>query len=383
LDGTNELRPITQGDWVVRSVDRIDEASDEIWFQASGREPNRDPYLRHHYRVKLDGSELVSLTPGDGDHTLQSSPSRAFYIDSYSRVDAPPTHELRRAVDGSLIQTIATTEIDSSSSDTPQPEVFAAPGRDGETEIWGILFRPKDWKPTKRYPVIEAIYAGPHDSHVPKSFQSVLPHRALTDLGFVVVQIDGMGTANRSKAFHDVCWQNLRDAGFPDRIAWMRAAAKSRPYMDLDRVGIFGTSAGGQNAAGAVIFHSDFYRAAAAFCGCHDNRLDKASWNEQWMGYPVGSQYSDSSNIDHASQLKGRLFLMVGAKDTNVPPESTLKFSDALVRAGKDFELLVMPDHGHGDGGAYGQRRMRDFFVESLQGIVTPNHNENSDTSTP
>jgi dipeptidyl aminopeptidase/acylaminoacyl peptidase len=172
-----------------------------------------------------------------------------------------------------------------------------------------------------------------------------------------------------------VCWKNLKDAGFPDRILWHRAVAEKYPYYDANRLGIYGNSAGGQNAAGAVLFHPEFYKAAMASCGCHDNRMDKASWNEQWMGYPVGPQYSECSNIDNAHRLQGHLLLIVGEMDTNVPPESTIRFVDALIKADKDFDLLVIPGAGHGSGGSYGRRRMQNFFVRHLQGIEPPNHN--------
>jgi dipeptidyl aminopeptidase/acylaminoacyl peptidase len=177
-----------------------------------------------------------------------------------------------------------------------------------------------------------------------------------------------MGTANRSKAFHDVCWHNLKDAGFPDRIQWIKSAAEKYPYMDLNRVGIYGTSAGGQNSTGGMLFHPEFYKAAVSACGCHDNRMDKSSWNEQWMGYPVGPQYAESSNIDNAAKLQGKLLLIVGEMDDNVPPESTMRLANALIKADKDFELLVVPGANHGMGGEYGVRRMREFFVRNFLG---------------
>ena len=180
-----------------------------------------------------------------------------------------------------------------------------------------------------------------------------------------------MGTANRSKAFHDVCWKNLKDGGFQDRILWMQSAAAKYAELDLSRVGIYGTSAGGQNAAAAVLFHPEFYKVAVAACGCHDNRMDKASWNEQWMGYPVGPHYAECSNIENAHRLQGKLFLIVGEMDTNVPPESTVRFADALIRANKDFDMLVIPNAGHGMGGAYGQRRMHDYFVKHLMPVTS------------
>ena len=198
-----------------------------------------------------------------------------------------------------------------------------------------------------------------------------------------------MGTANRSKAFHDVCFHNLKDSGFADRILWIKAAAARHSEMDITRVGVYGNSAGGQNAAAAVLFHPEFYKAAAASCGCHDNRLDKASWNEQWMGYMPPDKiwskdpdnwYSQCSNIDNAYRLKGKLLLIVGETDHNVPPESTLRFADALIKANKDFDLLVIPGGDHGMGGAYGERRMRDFFVRNLLGTEPPNRNVTSES---
>jgi dipeptidyl-peptidase 4 len=376
IDRPGVLQPITSGDWAVRGIQQIDEEQRQIWFSASGIYSGQDPYLLHFGRVNFDGSGLVWLTADDGDHSLQFSPDRRFVIDRYSRVDLPPRHELRRVEDGQWVCNVEEADVSSlAAGGWKAPEVFKAVGRDGMTEIWGIICRPANFDPQKKYPVIEDIYAGPHGSFVPKTFGPTQRYKALNELGFIVVKIDGMGTANRSKAFHDVCWQNLKDGGFQDRILWMKAAGAKYPELDLDRVGIYGVSAGGQNAAAAVLFHPEFYKVAVAGCGCHDNRMDKASWNEQWMGYPVGPHYSQCSNIDNAHRLRGNLLLIVGEMDDNVPPESTLRFADALIRADKDFDLLVVPNAGHGIGGAYGESRMRDFFVRHLQGRVLPNRN--------
>lgn len=380
VDGVKgEIRnQITKGEWVVRGIDRIDEDAKQIWFYACGKNAGQDPYFVHYYRVNFDGSGLVALTEGNGNHTVQYSPDRRYLIDTYSRVDAPPVHELRRTSDGKLVCPLEKADIrELIARGWVAPEVFVAKGRDGVTDIWGILYRPKDFNPDKKYPVIEQIYAGPQSAYVPKSFSPFSRFTSLTDLGFVVVQIDGMGTAFRSKAFHDVCWHNLKDAGLPDRILWHQAAATKYPWYDITRVGVYGNSAGGQNAAGALLFHPEFYKVAVASCGCHDNRMDKASWNEQWMGYPVGPQYAECSNINNAARLKGKLFLIVGEMDDNVPPESTMRFVDALVKAGKNFDLLVVPGAGHGMGGAYGQRRMQDFFVRHLLGVEPPDRNAN------
>jgi dipeptidyl aminopeptidase/acylaminoacyl peptidase len=257
-----------------------------------------------------------------------------------------------------------------------------AKGRDGKTDIWGIICRPRGFDQSKKYPVIEQIYAGPQGSFTPKTFSPTRRFSSWTDLGFIVVQMDGMGTANRSKAFHDVCWKNLKDAGFPDRILWHHAVAKKYSSYDISRVGITGGSAGGQNSTGGVLFHPEFYKVAVSGCGCHDNRMDKASWNEQWMGYPVGPQYAESSNIDNAYRLRGKLLLIVGEMDTNVPTESTYRLVDALIKAGKDFDYICVPGANHGMGGAYGARRLQDFFVRHLLGAEPPDRNTASTTRT-
>jgi dipeptidyl aminopeptidase/acylaminoacyl peptidase len=377
---------ITKGEWVVRGIVQIDEPKRQVWFWASGKNAGQDPYLRHLYRVNFDGTGLVALTESNGDHyqelnrqnrePLKFSPDRKYLIVHYSRVDLAPVHELRRVSDGKLICELEKADISElRDNGFVPPEVFVAKGRDGKTDIWGIINRPSKLDPTKKYPVVEYIYAGPHDSFVPKTFAATRRFTSLTELGFIVVQMDGMGTANRSKAFHDVCWHNLKDSGFPDRILWHQAAAKKYPYYDTSRVGIYGTSAGGQSSTAALLFHSDFYKAAVSACGCHDNRMDKASWNEQWMGYPVGPHYAANSNITNAGNLRGKLLLIVGELDHNVPPESTLRLVDALVKANKDFDLLVVPGMDHSDGGVYGRRRLQDYFVRHLHGVEPPDRN--------
>ena len=362
---------ITTGDWVVRGVDRVDPAKRQVWFRASGVFPGQDPYYVQYGRVNFDGTHLTWLTRADGTHAAAFSPDSRFFVDTYSRVDLPPVSELRRTSDGSLVLPLEKAD-DSAliAAGWTAPEPFVAKGRDGVTDIYGVVYRPTNFDPTKRYPVIEDIYAGPQDSYVPKAFAPFFGPQQLAELGFVTVQIDGMGTSNRSKPFHDVCWKNLGDGGFPDRIAWMRAAARKYPALDLTRVGIYGVSAGGQNAARAVMTHGDFYRAAVSDSGCHDNRMDKIWWNEQWMGWPVGPEYDTSSNVTAAKDLSGKLMLIVGEMDTNVDPASTMQVVDALIKADKDFDLLVVPGAGHGAGeSAYGRRRRADFFVRNLLGV--------------
>jgi dipeptidyl aminopeptidase/acylaminoacyl peptidase len=376
--GTGAVKnQITRGEWVIREVTSVDDKNRQIIFQASGKEPG-DPYFIHYYRINFDGTGLVRLTEGEGTHEATFSPDKKYFVDTWSRVDTPPVSVVRRTDDGSKIMDVETADITKLlETGIRLPEVFVAKGRDGITDIWGIIFRPGNFDPSRKYPVIEYIYAGPHDSFVPKSFRPFYGElQQLTELGFIIVQIDGMGTSNRSKAFHDVCWKNIKDAGFPDRILWIQAAARKYPYMDTERVGIYGGSAGGQNAAGALLFHPEFYKVAVAACGCHDNRMDKMWWNEQWMGWPVGEEYAQSSNIENAWRLKGRLLLINGEMDNNVDPASTEQFVNALIKANKDFEYVFVPGAKHiSNGGIYGGRKRRDFFVKNLLGADPPEWN--------
>ncbi len=367
---------ISRGSWVIRDVTFVDEKNRQIVFQASGKEPG-DPYLINYYRINFDGTGMIRLTEGEGTHDVSFSPDKKFFTDTWSGIDIPPVTVLRRAYDGEQVMVVEKADITKLlETGIRLPEAFTAKGRDGITDIWGIIVRPTDFDPSKKYPVIEDIYAGPHDSFVPKSFRPVATNmHQLAELGFIVVKIDGMGTSNRSKAFHDICWKNLKDAGFPDRILWMQAATKKYPYMDLDRVGIYGTSAGGQSAAGAVLFHPEFYKVAVASCGCHDNRMDKMWWNEQWMGWPVGEEYSLSSNVDNAWRLEGKLLLINGEMDNNVDPTSTMQVISALIKANKEFEYVFLPGAKHTSGGAFGERKRRDFFVKNLLGIEPPDWN--------
>ncbi len=365
---------ITRGEWVVRGIEHIDEGSRRITFRASGREKAQDPYLIHHYRIGFDGGGLVRLTDGKGQHSISFSPDRRYLIDAYSRVDVAPVTELRRAADGSLVCRLEAADVaDLLQTGWQWPEPFRAKGRDGKTDIYGVIFRPSDLGRSQQYPVIENIYAGPQGSSVPKTFSARHGSQALAELGFVLVQIDGMGTSNRSKAFHDVAYKNLGDGGFPDRIAWLRAAARKYRYMDLSRVGIYGHSAGGYNAARALIAHGDFYKVAAAMSGNHDHRTDKVWWNELWMGYPVGEHYREQSNVTQANRLQGKLLLVHGELDRNVNPHaSTMQFVNALIKANKDFDLLIVPGDGHGYSGTYVTRRMWDYFVMHLRGEAPP-----------
>jgi dipeptidyl aminopeptidase/acylaminoacyl peptidase len=364
---------ITRGEWVVRNVIHVDEDKRHIWFSASGMHPGTDPYFVHYYRINFDGTGLTTLTKADANHMVSFSTDRKYYTDTYSRVDLPPIVELRRASDAGLV--LALEKADHGElvkAGWKPPEVFVAKGRDGQSDIWGVIFRPTNFDASKKYPVIENIYAGPQGSFVPKSFSAFNAMQAQAEIGFIVVQIDGMGTNNRSKAFHDVAWKNLKDAGFPDRILWHKAAAAKYPYYDITRVGLYGNSAGGQSSLGGLLFHPDFYKVAVSSAGCHDNRMDKIWWNEQWMGWPIGPEYAESSNVDNAYRLQGRVLLVVGEMDTNVDPSSTLQVVNRLIRHNKNFDLLFIPGAGHGPGGAYGEHKRFDFFTRHLLQVDPP-----------
>ena len=362
---------ITKGKWVLRKVLRVDVEKRQVWFTMSGYHQGQDPYHIHYARVNFDGSGFTVLTDGDGTHSVKWSPDGEYFVDSYSRIDMAGITELRRARDGRKLCLLEKADMRALvKTGLGKVERFVAKGRDGKTDIWGIIVRPTNFDKKKTYPVIEYIYAGPHNSFVPKKFYPYLNIQAMADVGFIVVQIDGMGTSNRGKVFHDVCWQNLGDSGFPDRILWMKAAAKKFKQMDLSQVGIYGGSAGGQSSTRALLAFGDFYKAAVSDCGCHDNRMDKMWWNEQWMGYPIGPHYKEQSNVTQAHRLQGKLMLVVGELDRNVDPASTMQVVNALVKADKDFDLLVVPGGGHGVcERPYGKRRRRDFFVRHLLGV--------------
>lgn len=360
---------ITQGPWVTREVLHVDAKAREVSFLASGLRPEEDPYHLHLCRVSFDGSGFRQLTAGDGNHHVEFSPQRDFFIDTWSRADQAPIVELRRSKDGSLVAELEKADVSQLlAAGWTVPERFVAKGRDGKTDMHGIIIKPSQFDPTRKYPVVEDIYAGPHSAFAPKEFDRQVRMHQLAELGFVIVKLDGMGTNHRGKAFHDVCWKNLKDAGFPDRKLWIAEAAKTRPFMDLSRVGIYGGSAGGQNAMRALLDHHDFYHAAVADCGCHDNRMDKIWWNEQWMGWPVDDSYVKSSNREDAAKLEGQLLLIVGELDTNVDPASTMQVVAALQEAGKAFEFMPIAKTGHGAAETpFGSRLRMEFLVKHLR----------------
>ena len=372
------IRQVTKGEYYVRGIQHVDEKAGIIYFSACGMNKAEDPYLIHYYKIGLNGKGLVCLTPEEGNHKVTYTEDMAYLIDTYSTVTTPPVTVLRSGKDGKILRTLESADISVLEAEGwKAPEVFVAKGRDGKTDMWGLIQRPSNFDPNKRYPIIEYIYSGPGDQYVPKTFTPWLYYlQNMAELGFIVVQVDAMTTSFRTREFEEVCYKNLKDGGLPDRIAWIKAAAEKYPYMDIDRVGIYGCSAGGQNALAAVLWHGDFYKAAYAACGCHDNRMDKIWWNEQWMGYPVDSSYVECSNVENAYRLERPLMLVVGELDDNVDPASTMQVVNALEKAGKDFELVVIPGAHHTMGESYGDHKRYDFFVRHLLGVEPPKWNE-------
>lgn len=372
------IRQVTKGEYYVRGIQHVDEKAGIIYFSACGMNKGEDPYLIHYYKIGLNGKGLVCLTPEEGNHSVTYTEDMVYLIDTYSTVTTPPVTVLRSGKDGKILRTLETADITALEAvGWKAPEVFVAKGRDGKTDMWGLIQRPSNFDPNKKYPIIEYIYSGPGDQYVPKSFTPWLYYlQNMAELGFIVVQVDAMTTSYRTREFEEVCYKNLKDGGLPDRIAWIKAAAEKYPYMDIDRVGIYGCSAGGQNALAAVLWHGDFYKAAYAACGCHDNRMDKIWWNEQWMSYPIDSSYVECSNVENAYRLERSLMLVVGELDDNVDPASTMQVVNALEKAGKDFELVVIPGAHHTMGESYGDHKRYDFFVRHLLGVDPPKWSE-------
>ena len=372
------IRQVTKGEYYVRGIQHVDEKAGIIYFSACGMNKAEDPYLIHYYKIGLNGKGLVCLTPEEGNHSVTYTEDMVYLIDTYSTVTTPPVTVLRSGKDGKILRTLETADITALEAvGWKAPEVFVAKGRDGKTDMWGLIQRPSNFDPNKKYPIIEYIYSGPGDQYVPKSFTPWLYYlQNMAELGFIVVQVDAMTTSYRTREFEEVCYKNLKDGGLPDRIAWIKAAAEKYPYMDIDRVGIYGCSAGGQNALAAVLWHGDFYKAAYAACGCHDNRMDKIWWNEQWMSYPIDSSYVECSNVENAYRLERPLMLVVGELDDNVDPASTMQVVNALEKAGKDFELVVIPGAHHTMGESYGDHKRYDFFVRHLLGVDPPKWSE-------
>ena len=369
---------VTHGPWVVRQISGIDEKSRRVYFLANGREKDEDPYQTHLYSIGLDGNNLMMLTPANANHSVSLSPDRFCFVDNSSRPDLPGETVLRNAKDGSQIRVLEQTDASEllKTNWTP-PQAFHGKAKDGTTDLYGLIWRPSNFDPAKKYPVIEMVYTGPQAFFVPKTFgAAVRGLQSTAELGFIVVMVDGRGTTGRSRAFHEYSYRNLGGA-FEDHVAMIQQMAAQYPYMDATRVGIFGTSAGAYGAAHAMLVFPDFYKVGVAISGDHDARLDKAWWNELYQGFPVGPDYAEQSNVTIADRLQGHLLIEHGDIDDNVHVVETMRFADALMKANKDFDMLIVPNMYHGEGGnLYLARRRWDYFVRYLLGVNPPSNFE-------
>ena len=373
---------ITAGEGNVTQVLRVDPDSRTVWFRGVGMEDGRNPYYQHFYKASLDGGDATLLTPEDANHTVTLSPDGTYFVDSYSTPTVPPVTVLRASDDGRTIATVASAD-DSRLRATGwvPPTPITVTARDGRTTLYGMMFTPTDLDPSKKYPVVNYIYPGPQTGSVRgRSFTAArIDHQALAELGFVVVAIDGLGTPWRSKRFHDAFDGDIGDNTLPDQVAGLKQLAERHPWMDLDRVGVWGHSGGGYATADAMFTYPDFYKVGISESGNHDNRVYEDDWAEKWQGLEVvdaegNSNYDAQANQARAGNLKGKLLLAHGMMDDNVPPQNTLLVVDALIKANKDFDLLLFPHarHGFGEDSDYMTRRRWDYFVEHLMGATPP-----------
>ncbi len=381
LDSGELLGRITEGQWNVLELLRVDEEERTLYITGSGREPG-DPYFRYLYRVGMDGADLELLTPDSADHTVTLSPSGDYFVDSYSTPVTPPATVLRDGR-GEVVAELEQADISQLvAAGWRPPEPFVVKARDGETDLHGLMYKPSGFDSARSYPVVNYLYPGPQSGSVgSRSFRASRGDKqSIAELGFVVVEVDAMGTPGRSKEFHDAYYGNMGDNGLPDQVEAIRQLGARHAWMDLDHVGIYGHSGGGFASAAGILRYPDFYKVAVSQAGNHDNRNYEDDWGEKWQGlletYPDGTtNYDNQANQLLAENLKGKLLLAHGTMDTNVPHYNTLLVVDALVAANKDFDLILLPNRGHGFGAEpYMMRRRWDYFVRHLLGAEPPEY---------
>jgi dipeptidyl-peptidase-4 len=380
---SHELTALTKGNFAVKKFLHLDKKNEVLYFTASGKEKG-NPYYNYAYRVNLDGSDLTLLTPEMFNHDVYIEPGAKYFIDNYSTPSQPTTSVLRSTKDGSIILTIASTNTEELFATGWQPpQIFSTVAKDKKTEIYGAIWKPTNFDSRKKYPVIDSSYTGPHTHVVPNSFscsnrygfgcRSVLnsTNQALAELGFVVVRVDGLGTIGRSKTFQNWSYRKL-GYGLEDHVLAIKELAKRYAWIDSSRVGIFGHSAGGYDATQGLLRFPDFYSVAVSSSADHDHRMEKAWWPEMYMGWPVGEAYHEQSNITMAGNLKGKLLITHGGIDENVNPSATFKLAEALVKADKDFDMLIFPSSRHGysvNARNYFIKKRWNYFIEHLLGI--------------
>ncbi|HXC94224.1 MAG TPA: DPP IV N-terminal domain-containing protein [Edaphobacter sp.] len=376
---------ITHGEGNVTQVLHVNEKTRTIYFLGVGKEAGSDPYFQHCYSVKFDGSEMKLLTPENADHEITPSPDGKYFVDVYSTVTQPETAVVRDS-SGRVVVDVAKQDITKLvESGWVAPVPITVKGRDEKTDLYGFMFKPTNFDASKKYPIVNHVYPGPQTGSCgARGFAAAHGDmQSLAELGFIVVCIDGMGTPWRSKTFHEAYYGNLGDNTIPDQISGMKDLAAKYPWIDLDKVGIYGHSGGG-NATGAAMFHyPDFFKVGIAESGNHDQRDYEDDWAEKWSGLLVKnadgtSNYDSQANQNFVKNLKGKLLLAHGSMDNNVPLNNTLLVVEALIKANKDFDLLIIPNvaHGYGEASQYMTRRRWDYFVKNLADNVPPHEYE-------
>jgi len=373
--------PITSGNYVVKSVFKVDEKNRQLYFTGCGREPGVNPYFQYVYRVDFSGKNLTLLTPGAGDHTVRFSPDGQFILDTYSQPDVPPVFEVRDR-NGKLITTLEKTDITRLTATGWKPPMpFTVKSADGRWDLYGLLFTPTKMDPSVKYPVIVGIYPGPQGGSVGSfAFRAARgDNQSLAELGFVVMQLEGSCNPNRSKSFHDACYGNMGENTLPDQIEGLRQLQEKYHFLDLDRVGIWGHSGGGFATGAAMFKYPDFFKVGISESGNHENRNYEDDWGERYIGLETknadgSTNYEQQANETYARNLKGKLLLIHGGMDDNVPPYNTYLVVDALIKANKDFDLIMLPNarHGYGSDSYYIMRRRWDYFVENLLHATPP-----------
>jgi dipeptidyl-peptidase-4 len=376
---------ITHGPGNVTQVLYVDQKTRTIYFLGVGKEPGRDPYFQHFYRVHFDGSGLKLLTPENANHNIKVSSDGRYFVDSYSTPTEPMTTVVRSS-DGKVVMEVAKQDISKLlASGWIPPTPIKVKGRDGTTDLYGFMFKPTHFDASKKYPIVNNVYPGPQTGSCGNREFSAAHNdmQSLAELGFIVMCIDGMGTPWRSKTFHEAYYGNLGDNTIPDQVAGMKDLAAQYPFIDLDRAGMYGHSGGGNATAAAMFHYPDFFKVGIAESGNHDERDYEDDWAEKWAGVEIKnadgtSNYDSQANQNYAKNLKGHLLLAHGTMDDNVPPNNTLLVVDALIKGNKDFDLLLIPNvpHGYGPASQYMTRRRWDYFVRYLAGALPPNEYE-------
>lgn len=367
---SNKITALTSGNYFVNDISYINEKRGDVYFLASGKDKDNNPYHQQLYKISLNG-KLTLLTPEKMHHQVSFSSDGKYFVDHFSTVDTPSKTVLRDSKTGEILTQLTQTNASPLfNKGWKAPETFTLTGKDGKTDIYGAIWKPSNFDASKLYPIIDATYTGPHTQRFPKSFDVSLSNQALSELGFIVMQVDGLGSSGRSKAFHNHSYKNMGN-NLEDHVLAIKYLGQKYPWINVDKVGIFGHSAGGFDAGHAMVAFPDFYKVGVASSGDHDFRMEKAWWPEMYMGWPVDNSYQDVSNITMAKNLKGKLLLVHGGIDENVNPSTTFKFAEALINADKEFDLLILPSQHHSYVGKhynYFIKKRWNYFVEHLLG---------------